>query len=127
MNHAKDAILEEEGFDEEDFEVVCGEDLYDYIRDIMSDAWNILVLTTQVHLINFDANLYNNMPTTATSYDGEVRDISRFYEDRQINLSIDAAVKHMTIQLFILEVIMVLELINTADPQAFRVGINPHF
>ena len=37
--HAK-IILEEEGFDEEDFEVVCGEDLYDYIRDIMSDAWN---------------------------------------------------------------------------------------
>ena len=38
MDRAK-AILEEEGFDEHDFEMVIGEDLYDYIRDTVNDAW----------------------------------------------------------------------------------------
>ena len=32
-------ILEEEGFDEADFEMVIGEDLYDYVRDTVNDAW----------------------------------------------------------------------------------------
>ena len=32
-------ILEEEGFDEADFEMVTGEDLYDYVRDTVNDAW----------------------------------------------------------------------------------------
>ena len=39
MDRAR-AILEEEGFDEADFEMVIGEDLYDYVRDTVNDAWN---------------------------------------------------------------------------------------
>ena len=35
----------------------------------------------------------NGMPTTATSYDGTERDISRFYEDKQFNYTIDIAAK----------------------------------
>ena len=40
-------------------------------------------------LVSGEVGYSNGMPTTATSYDGEVRSIERFYEDEQLNISID--------------------------------------
>ncbi len=43
----------------------------------------ICILAAQV---TNGGNYKNNLPTTASSYDGVARDISKFYKDKQINI-----------------------------------------